>query len=84
MFSIPFYFILIAYFIYLAIFFIFSSVNVYHIYSTGTFTIPAMIVTSVVSILCVLILFATFTSLMAVNWDAVMVFFGPAGFITFE
>ncbi len=85
MFSFPFYFILIAYFLYLAIFLIFSAANVYHIYSTGTFTMPAIIVTSITSILCILILALTFTNLIGINWDTLIVFLGPSGdLITFE
>lgn len=84
MFSIPLYFILVAYFIFLAIFFLFSAANVYHIYSTGTFTFPAIGVTAIVSAFCVLILFITFTNLISVNWDASLVFFGPSGIISFQ
>lgn len=84
MFSIPFYFILVAYFIFLGIFFLFSAANVYHIYSTGTFTLPAITITSIVSALCILILFATFTNIISVNWSAVVVFFGPGGIVSFQ
>lgn len=84
MFSIPFYFILIAYFLYLAIFFLFSIANVYHIYSTGTFTFPAIAVTSIVSAICVAILFLTFTNLVGINWSATVEFFGPGGIISFQ
>lgn len=84
MFSIPFYFVLIAYFIFLAIFFLFSAANVYHIYSTGTFTFPSIAVTTLVSALCILILFVTFTNLISVNWNTSLVFFGPSGIISFQ
>ena len=84
MFSIPFYFILVAYFIFLAIFFLFSTANVYHIYSTGTFTIPAVLVTTIVSALCVVILFGTFTNIISVNWNALVVFFGPGSIVSFQ
>ncbi len=84
MFSIPFYFILIAYFLYLAIFLIFSIANVYHIYASGTFTFPAIAVTTIVSLICVAILFVTFMNVASINWGTVIVFFGPGGILSFE
>lgn len=84
MFSIPLYFILVLYFIFLAIFLIFSAANVYHVYSTGTFTLPSLTITTLVSAFCVFILFVTFTNLIGVNWNAEALFFGPAGVISFQ
>ncbi|MCX6781364.1 MAG: hypothetical protein NT003_04625 [Candidatus Magasanikbacteria bacterium] len=80
----PFYYILFAYLIFLAIFFIFSFANISHLYATGTFTLPAFAVTSIVSIWCVLILGATLVSLANVNWNTTVVLLGPAGFVTFQ
>lgn len=84
MFSIPFYFVLLAYLLYLAIFFIFSFANVYHIYSTGTFTVPAIIITAIVSFACVGILIVTLMNVATINWNTAVVFFGPGGIISFE
>ncbi|MDQ5931400.1 MAG: hypothetical protein QG607_101 [Patescibacteria group bacterium] len=84
MFSIPLYFILVLYFIFLAIFFVFSAANVYHVYSTGTFTIPSLTITTLVSAFCVFVLFITFTNLIAINWSTSILFFGPAGVISFQ
>lgn len=82
--SIPFVILLVLYAIFLLIFFIFSAANVYHLYHTGTFTFPAIVVTIITALWCVLVLLATIPVIMSVDWNAAVVFFGPGGAITFE
>jgi len=84
MLSFPFFFILIAYFIFLVVFFIFSGANVYHIYSTGTFTLPALAVTAIVSFACVSILALTFSNLIGLDWNTTIVLFSDIGIISFQ
>lgn len=84
MLTFPFFFILIAYVIFLIIFFIFSGANVYHIYSTGTFTLPALAVTTLVSFVCVSILALTYVNLIGLDWNISVVLFSDLGFISFQ
>lgn len=81
---IPLYILLVGYLIFLAIFFIFSLANVYHIYSTGTFTFTSLSVTLLVAIWCLGVLGITFLSLMDINWTMNIVFLGPGGLISFQ
>lgn len=84
MFSIPFFALLIAYLIFLAVFVIFSVANVYHLYHTGTFTFAAVAVTMITSVWVLLVLAATIPVIMSIDWNTTIVFLGNGGFVTFE
>lgn len=84
MFSIPLFILLALYLIFLVIFFLFSFANVYHIYSTGTFTLPVFFITFLVGIWCLLILLATYYYTNSVDWQLHLTFFGPGGMVAIE
>lgn len=84
MFSIPFFALLVAYLIFLAVFVIFSIANVYHLYHTGTFTFAAVTVTILTTVWVLLVLGATIPVIMSVDWNTSVVFMGNGGFVTFE
>lgn len=84
MFIIPLYVALIAYAIFLAVFFIFSLANVYHVYSTGTFTFTSVTITLLVTLWCLAVLGITFFTLIDVNWSTNIVLFGPYSLISFQ
>ncbi len=84
MISIPLWAFLTAYLVFLLIFLLFSFANVYHIYSTGTFTFAAGVITVLVSAWCLVILAATYTAIVAINWNVNAVFFGPGGLLIFQ
>lgn len=83
MFSVPLSYFLIAYLIFLLIFVIFSVANVYHIYSTGTFTAAAALITTIVIVWCLLVLIATYLGLLNVDWQSSATFFGSNGLLNF-
>lgn len=84
MFSVSLAYFLTAYLIFLVIFAIFSAANVYHIYSTGTFTAAAALVTTIVIVWCLLVLVATYLGLLGVNWQSATTFFGSGSLLNFN
>ena len=84
MFSIPLYIFLAAFLIYFVFFLLFSAANVYHIYSTATFTMPALVITLWVSLWCIVIVAATFVAVSGVDWQSSIVFLGSNGIISFQ
>lgn len=84
MLSIPLFIFLAIYCIYLLFFLLFSAANVYHIYSTATFTAPAVLITVGVSLWCMMILAATFIAITGVDWQTTLVLLGNQGLITIQ
>lgn len=68
MITVPLYVLLFLYFIFLAVFTVFSCINLWHVYSTGNLTFTSFLITLVVGIFTVLILYATWYLLQDVVW----------------
>ncbi|HLC69628.1 MAG TPA: hypothetical protein VJH75_01125 [Patescibacteria group bacterium] len=64
----PLYVLLLLYFLFLAIFIIFSCINLWHVYSTGNLTFTSFAVTVIVGIATILVLYATWTLLQDIVW----------------
>ncbi|HQF57401.1 MAG TPA: hypothetical protein PK831_02775 [Candidatus Magasanikbacteria bacterium] len=75
MFEISLYIFLFIYFGFLAIFFIFSILNFYHIVVTASFTLASFIVSFFVFSLATLILYATWYLLINVDWQTAVPLF---------
>ena len=84
MITLPLYFFLAIFLLYFLFFIFFSAANVYHIYSTATFTVPALFVTGGVVLWCLFVLSATFLAVNETNWQTSLVLLGPAGIISFQ
>lgn len=69
MLTIPLYTLLIAYAIFLVIFFTFFIINFFHIIFTGTTTLGSFIVTFIIMALSVLTLYGTWYYLQNVDWQ---------------
>lgn len=84
MITIPLYFFLGVYLLYLLFFLLFSLANVYHLITTGTFTTPAFIITALTSAWCITILAYTYYVLSTVNWFSNLILFSPGGTVLFQ
>lgn len=73
MISIPLYLILFAYLLFLAVFAIFSIVNVYHIVISASFTLASFFMSFLVFALTVLTLYFTAQLLIGVDWQTPVV-----------
>ncbi len=81
MFTIPLYILLIAYAVFLGIFFIFFIINLLHIVLTGTTTFTSFIATLLVVGLTIFTLFATWYYLQNTDWTQTVTLFNT-GWIT--
>ncbi len=84
MFALPYMVILAVYALFLIFFLLVSYANAYHLYSTGTFTRPALLVTSIMCVWCFVIIGLSVIQLARVDLGARFVFFGPAGVVSIE
>lgn len=75
MFEISLYIFLFIYFGFLAIFFIFSMLNFYHIVTTASFTLASFIASFFVFSLATLTLYATWYLLTGVDWQTTVPLF---------
>ncbi len=66
---IPLYTLLIIYAIFLFVFFTFFTINVWHIFFTGTNTFNSFVVTFIVVALSIITLFGTWYFLQGTNWQ---------------
>jgi hypothetical protein len=73
--TIPLYIILFLYLIFLAIFAVFSLINIYHIVMSASFTLASFVITFFVFILTVLTLFFTWYLLQDVYWQTPILIF---------
>lgn len=69
MITLPFYFLLILYAIFLIIFFTFFIINFGHLIATGTNTLGSFIITFTIIALSVLTLFGTWYYLQGTDWQ---------------
>lgn len=67
---IPLYILLFLYFIFLAVFFSFMIINVYHIVEGGVINFPSFIVTFVLGVAAAGVLYATYLALVGSPWQA--------------
>lgn len=87
MLTIPLYFFLFAYLIFLAIFAAFSIVNFYHILATASFTLASFILSFFVFALTTLTLYFTWQLTIDVNWQTPVTLFNSSwltNFFTFR
>ena len=73
---IPLYSLLIIFTIFLAIFFIFLIINVYHIVASASFTLPSFVVTFFVTATSLLILYGTWFLLQGIDWQQPLIDLG--------
>jgi hypothetical protein len=73
--TIPLYTLLFAYLLFLAIFFVFSMINFYHIIVTASFTFASFVVTFIIFTLTVLTFYFTWQLLMEIDWQAPIIVF---------
>ena len=73
--TIPLYIILFLYLIFLAIFAVFSLINIYHIVMSASFTLVSFVITFLVGVLTVLTLFFTWQLLVDVYWQTPILIF---------
>lgn len=66
---IPLYTLLIIYAVFLFVFFTFFTINIWHIFFTGTNTFNSFLVTLIVFALSVFTLFGTWYFLQSVDWQ---------------
>lgn len=78
--SLPFYSLLIFYFIFLIVFAFFSAVNVYHLVTSGTFTLSSLTITFFIGALTVFTLYFTFILLLDVDWQQTLTLFDTSWF----
>lgn len=75
MFEIPLYIFLFIYFGLMAVCFIFSMVNFYHIVTTASFTMVSFIISFFIFSLTILTLYATWYLLTDINWQTMVPLF---------
>lgn len=75
---IPLFYFLIAYFVFLGIFVIFSIINLAHLHQTGAMTFISFLMTLLVSALVVVTFFFTYTLLAQTNWQTPVTLFNSA------
>lgn len=75
MITIPLYTLLFLYLIFLAIFAVFSLINIYHIIMSASFTLASFVMTFFIFTLTVLTLYYTWHLLLEVDWRAPIVVF---------
>ena len=87
MLTIPLYFFLFAYLIFLAIFAVFSIINFYHILATASFTLASFILSFFVFALTALTFYFTWQLTADVNWQTPVTLFNGGwltSFFTFQ
>jgi hypothetical protein len=67
--SFPLYIFLIAYFVFLGIFFIFLFINITHLTNTGTLTLASFAVSVLVCAFIAYVLYTTYFLLLPINWS---------------
>ncbi|MBI5222460.1 MAG: hypothetical protein HY980_03115 [Candidatus Magasanikbacteria bacterium] len=75
MLTIPLYFFLFAYLIFLAIFAVFSIINFYHILATASFTLASFILSFFIFALTALTFYFTWQLIIDVNWQTPVTLF---------
>ncbi|OGH71360.1 MAG: hypothetical protein A2921_02185 [Candidatus Magasanikbacteria bacterium RIFCSPLOWO2_01_FULL_43_20b] len=75
MLTVPLYFFLFAYLIFLAIFAVFSILNFYHVLETVSFTLTSFITSFFIFSLTVLTLYFTQQLLIEIDWQTPVVLF---------
>ena len=78
MLTVPLYFFLFAYLIFLAIFAVFSILNFYHVLETASFTLVSFITTFFVFSLTILTLYFTQQLLIEIDWQTPVVLFNSS------
>ncbi|MBP9731968.1 MAG: hypothetical protein KBD29_00715 [Candidatus Magasanikbacteria bacterium] len=80
MIAFPLYIFLFIYLAFLCVFIIFSTINLYHIFSTGTFTLASFTVTLVIALLAIATLYITWQQVSTVNWSQSFILFDGGNF----
>lgn len=80
MIAFPLYILLFIYLVFLCIFIIFSTINLYHIFSTGTFTLASFTVTLVISLLAITTLYITWQQASTIDWSQSFILFEGGNF----
>ena len=78
MLTVPLYFFLFAYLIFLAIFAVFSILNFYHILETASFTLVSFVTTFFIFSLTILTLYFTQQLLIEIDWQTPVTLFNSS------
>lgn len=78
--AIPLYAFLFLYFVFLAVFVIFSLINFYHIVITASFTLVSFMISFFILALTLLTLYLTADLLSAVDWQTTVIVFDTGWF----
>ena len=73
--TIPLYTFLFVYLVFLAIFTVFSMINLYHIIMTASFTLASFFTTFIIFAIVVLVFYFTWLFLQGVNWQTPVTLF---------
>lgn len=73
MIEIPLYFFLVAYGIFLLIFFAFAAINLYHVYTTGTFTGAMLLISTFLAVMTAVTLIVTGFFIAQTDWSEIFV-----------